>query len=204
MVRGLESAFELVLWNSRFLILVAVFLSIVLSIAMLYVASADAVYLVGGIVRYADPHVSGALREQMHDHVVARVASVIDGYLLSAILLIFALGLYELFVSRINAAENSEIAPRLLLIRSLDDLKERLGKVVFLILVVRYFQFALQNTERSSQSLLFLAVGIVLIAIALYLTTRHRRGEPPARTHVTRGIAHVFAPRTSMTRPPEM
>jgi uncharacterized membrane protein YqhA len=87
-------------------------------------------------------------------------------------MIIFALGLYELFIGKIEVIENSELASRLLLIRSLDDLKNRLAKVVFLILVVLYFERALEATVDSPLDLLYLAVGVFLIAAALYLTTR--------------------------------
>jgi uncharacterized membrane protein YqhA len=86
--------------------------------------------------------------------------------------------LYELFVSRIDAAERSEFAPRLLLIRSIDDLKSRLAKVVFLILVVRYFEYALQSQVTTPLDLLYLAIGIALIALSLYLTNRGDHGSP--------------------------
>ena len=79
--------------------------------------------------------------------IVAHVVEVVDGYLLAAIMLIFALGLYELFVSRIEIAEGSEFAERLLLIRSLDDLKDRLAKVVLLILVVKFFGMRSRSTS---------------------------------------------------------
>lgn len=64
------------------------------------------------------------------------------------------------------------MAPRLLLIRSLDDLTERLAKVVFLILIVPYFEYALQATIAAPLDLLYLAIGIVLISAALYLSSR--------------------------------
>jgi uncharacterized membrane protein YqhA len=95
-------------------------------------------------------------------------------------MLIFAFGLYELFVSRIDAAERSEIAPRLLLIDNIDDLKARLANVVFLILIVRYFEYALQSDVNGPLDLLELAVGIALIALSLYLTSRGS-GHAPAR-----------------------
>ncbi len=98
------------------------------------------------------------------------MAEILDGLLFATILLIFALGLYELFISKIEAAENSEFAARLLLIRSLDDLKERLAKLIFLILIVRYFEYSLEQKIDIPASLLYLAVGIALIAVALFLT----------------------------------
>jgi uncharacterized membrane protein YqhA len=95
---------------------------------------------------------------------------VVDGYLLATIMLIFALGLYELFVSRIDVAEGSEFASRLLLIRSLDDLTDRLAKVVPLILVVKFFEYALRGDYKEPLHLLYLALGTALVAAAIRLS----------------------------------
>ena len=84
--------------------------------------------------------------------------------------LIFALGLYELFISRIDVAEGSEFAARLLLIRNLDDLKDRLAKVVLLILVVKFFEYALALHVERSLDLLWLGLGIALVATAVLLS----------------------------------
>ena len=165
---ALERFFETLLWNSRFLIIIAVIASVLASVAMFFVASVDVVHLVGDLAGYAGAH--EPQRATMHALIVANVAEIIDGFLFATILLIFGLGLYELFISRIEAAERSEFAKRLLLIRSLDDLKERLAKVIFLILIVRYFEYALQRELSTELDLLYLAVGIALIAVALYLT----------------------------------
>jgi len=67
-------------------------------------------------------------------------------------------------------AEGSEFASRLLLIRSLDDLKDRLAKVVLLILVVKFFEYALQLEIRTSLELLWLGLGVMLVAAALWLS----------------------------------
>jgi len=105
------------------------------------------------------------------------VVEVVDGYLLATIMLIFALGLYELFVSRIEIAEGSEFASRLLLIRSLDDLKDRLTKVVLVILVVKFFEYALRLEFRTSLDLLWLALGIMLVSAALWLSHLKSNGK---------------------------
>jgi uncharacterized membrane protein YqhA len=91
-------------------------------------------------------------------------------------MLIFALGLYELFVSRIDMAEGSEFAERLLLIRSLDDLKDRLAKVVLLILVVKFFEFALRLRVEHAIDLLWLGLGIALVAAAVAITQKKSKG----------------------------
>jgi uncharacterized membrane protein YqhA len=174
-VKALEAIFEGVLWNSRLLVIVAVIASVAVAIVMFYIASVDSVYLIGEVMHYAARDQIG--RDHAHAAIVAHVAEIVDGYLFAAIMIIFSFGLYELFISRIDAAERSHWAPRLLLIRSLDDLKERLAKVVFLILIVRYFEYALQSEIGGPLDLLYLAVGIALVALSLYLTGRAGHGE---------------------------
>jgi uncharacterized membrane protein YqhA len=146
---------------------------------MFYVATADVVFLVGDVTHYAGLEVDP--RDHLRAKIVAHAAAIIDSYLFATILIIFGLGLYELFIGRIAAIERDAFASRLLLIRSLDDLKDRLAKVVFLILIVRYFEFALQSEIGSAIELLYLAVGIALVAVSLYLTGRSGHGseDPP-------------------------
>lgn len=161
-----ERVFERLLWNSRLIVLVAVVASLVVSVAMFYVATADVVAIAGMVLHYVPGHGSAELRSD----VIRAVVEVVDGYLLATIMLIFALGLYELFVSRIDPAEGSEFASRLLLIRSLDDLKDRLAKVVLLILVVKFFEYALRMSFKEPLDLLYLALGTALVAGAIRLS----------------------------------
>lgn len=164
----IERFFEGLLWNSRLVTLVAVIASLVVALVMFYIATADVFSLTAEVGHYAA--LASVAREELHAKIVAHVAEIVDGYLFATILIIFSLGLYELFISKIDAIELSPIASRLLLIQSLDDLKERLAKVVFLILIVRYFQYALETQIHAPLDLLYLAIGIALIAISLYLT----------------------------------
>lgn len=124
---------------------------------------------------------AGRLEETAQDAVrlstISELVAVVDGYLLAAIMLIFALGIYELFVNKINEAEGSEFASRLLLIRSLDDLKDRLANVILLILIVKFFQQALNLKYVTVTDLLSLSIGIILIAGALFLTSRAKNGK---------------------------
>lgn len=54
-----------------------------------------------------------------------------------------------------------------------DDLKDRLAKVVLLVLIVEFLQYTFAVNFTSALDLLYLAVGIALIGLALYLTTKH-------------------------------
>jgi uncharacterized membrane protein YqhA len=179
-MKSLEQLFERLLWNSRLITIVAVIASLVVALIMFYVATTDVGYLIRAVVQYAS--LPDEAREHLHASIVAHIAEIVDGYLFAQILIIFALGLYELFISKIDAVETSPIAPRVLLIRTLDDLKDRLAKVVFLILIVRYFQYALEATVSAPIDLLYLAIGIALIAVSLYLTKDKHQSVDPAKT----------------------
>jgi uncharacterized membrane protein YqhA len=177
---SVERRFESLLWSSRLVVLVAVLGSLVVALAMFYVTTMDVLYLMVHLGEYGDLAMAADARAALRGQTVAHVVEVVDGYLLAAIMLIFSLGLYELFVSRIDIAEGSEFAERLLLIRSLDDLKDRLAKVVLLILVVKFFEYALGLPITGSLDLLYLAIGIVAVAGALALTNKTRTPSPPA------------------------
>ena len=123
------AGFERALFSTRFVALFAVVGSLAAALAMFYVATMDAVYLVTHLASYADPALSPAARQALHTDTLSHVVEVIDGYLLASILLIFTFGLYELFISPLEAAKASKAGETVLVIRDLDDLKGRLGKV---------------------------------------------------------------------------
>ena len=166
----MEKFFEGLLWNSRLVVLAAVVVSLLASFSMFYMASVDAIYMVSHLGQYASPELTAVQRVELRSATVTHVVEIVDGYLLATVLLIFALGLYELFISKIEQAENSESASSVLMISSLDDLKNRLAKVVMMILVVRYFEFALGMEFSSPADLLQFAGGIALLGLALYLS----------------------------------
>ena len=140
-MKKLEKLFETLLWESRLIVIAAVIISLVSSIAMFFMATVDAVYMISHLAEY--PTLTGEARFQLRSETITHVVELIDGYLLATVLLIFGLGLYELVISKIDEAENAENASKVLLIQSLDDLKERLAKVSLMILIVKYFEYAL-------------------------------------------------------------
>ncbi|MCG6936332.1 MAG: YqhA family protein [Proteobacteria bacterium] len=165
-----ETGFERVLWSSRLVVIVAVIASLLTGIGVFYVATVDAFYMLIHLFDYASPVIDVAERAQMRSGFVTHVVEVVDGYLLATVMLIFALGLYELFISKIDEAEKSEISSKVLVIHSLDDLKSRLSKVILMILIVKFFEHAISMTYKDPISLLYLAAGIALIGLALYLS----------------------------------
>ncbi len=177
--------FERFLWRSRFMVMVAVVASLLISFAMFYIATVDAWYTLSYLFEYASPALSGEERAALRGSMVAHIVEIVDGYLLATVLLIFALGLYELFISEIKTAEGESISGSVLVIESLDDLKNRLAKVILMILIVRFFEYAIGMHFESPVDLLYLSGGIALIGLALYLThasegSKHQQVEPKA------------------------
>jgi uncharacterized membrane protein YqhA len=78
--------------------------------------------------------------------------------------------MYELFISEIDEAKGSKASSKILVIESLDDLKQRLAKVIIMILIVTIFELTMKVTISSPLDLLFLAGALALIGLALYLT----------------------------------
>jgi uncharacterized membrane protein YqhA len=169
-VRQIESLVERIIWSSRLAVLVAVFACIIIALGLLFATTVDVVYMVGRFIAYGGFGLTSDARSLLRDEVITGVVKILDGYLLAAIMLIFGLGLYELFVNNIDIARDEESGPRLLRTRNLDDLKDRLAKVILLVLIVEFFQYALRLPFNTSQDLLFLAIGIALIGGAIYLT----------------------------------
>lgn len=169
-MKKLEEIFERFLWDSRLVVLLAVIASIGVGVAMFYVATVDAYYVLSHLAEYASPQLDAAARADLRSTTIAHVVEIIDGYLLGTVLLIFALGLYELFISKIDMAARSEKSSRVLLITSLDDLKSRLAKVILMILIVKFFEHAIRMVFSNPLDLLYLAAGIALIGAAILMS----------------------------------
>ena len=168
------------LWGSRLLVLVAVVAGLLLVVGAAYLATVDVVYLVGLLLQYGEPALGYEARGELRDGIVTVIAKVLDEYLISAILIIFPWGLYELFVGKIDAAEGSETASRLLYVRSIDDLKDKVVRLILLILAIEFFQRALQLRYGSSLDLMYLAGGILPVSGAFYLIGRRGgHGQSP-------------------------
>ena len=167
--------FERLLWNSRFVVVVAVMASIVAGFALFYLATVDVYYLVKHLAPYASGGLSEEARAVLRASTVTHIVEVVDGYLLALVMLIFGLGMYELFVSDIGEARASKTSSRILVIESLDDLKSRLAKVILMILIVRLFEHAVKMDVKSILDLLYFSGAIALVGLALYLT--HKSDE---------------------------
>ncbi len=167
-MKFIENLLEGSLWNSRFVIFLAVLGSLFASFAIFYMATVDVVLLVQHTIHYADAGMADEARKALHDSTVSHIVEVVDGYLLAVVLLIFSLGLYELFISDIDQAHGSKASSKILVINSLDDLKSRLAKVILMIMIVTLFEEAINMHVSQPIDLVYMGASIALIALALY------------------------------------
>jgi len=163
-----EKIFESILWNSRFVVLVAVVASLITAFGIFYLTAIDVFYTISHLTHYHE--LADAERGLLKAQTVAHVVGSVDGFLLGAIMLIFSLGLYELFISKIDVAGTKHGASNILFINSLDELKDRLAKVIVLILIVMFFEQAIFLKPTESMDLLYYALSILLVSGALYLS----------------------------------
>jgi len=175
--RGLWQVLARGLWSLRLAVLVAVLGSAAASLVVFYLATTDTIYMVGHLRSYADPALDAASRKALHAETVVHVVEVVDGYLLATVLLIFALGLFDLFVAPGEGAGPPLGGASALRVRDVDDLKNRLGKVVLLIMIVTFFEQVVTTNADTPLDLLWLAIGIALIGGTLWLTHSDPRGH---------------------------
>lgn len=104
---------------------------------------------------------------------ISEILQAIDAGLLCAIFIIVSLGLYELFISRLQRADDKPLA-HALEVGDLDGLKDKLGKAILLVLIIRFFDFVASIELRAGLDLLAYAGGVALLSLALFLS----RGQP--------------------------
>ncbi len=162
-MKKIELIFEAFLWKSRLLVLLAVLSSLVGSFA-LFLAGLVEVFL--PLVKFFKTLNYDLLSKKL----VASAIASIDMFLIATFLLIFSLGLYELFISKIDVAERDPRSSKVLFITNLEDLKTKLGRVVIMVLIVTFFKEATDMEYNEPVDILFLSLGALGIALALYFT----------------------------------
>jgi uncharacterized membrane protein YqhA len=164
----LERMFEGLIWNSRFIVILAVVFGLIGAIILFVVASIDiwnvAVYTFNTIVTHAHP-------EKFHEDIVAGIIGAVDLYLIAVVMFIFAFGLYELFISDIDQAEGKN-GSKLLAIHNLDQLKDKIAKVIVMVLVVSFFQKVLHTSFTTPLEMLYFALSITALAVGLFFLNK--------------------------------
>lgn len=162
----MEKVFESSLWASRFIVILAVFFGLIGGIVLFVVASFDifdtAKYVLNTYISHAHP-------EHFHEDIVAGIIGAVDLYLIGVVMLLFSFGLYELFISDIDTArDDDEKGNRILTIKSLDQLKNKISKVIVMVLVVGFFQKVGHTEYVGALDMLYFSLSITAVSVGLY------------------------------------
>jgi uncharacterized membrane protein YqhA len=160
----IEKIFENTLWSGRLFVLLAVIFGMVGAITLFIVASFDlwdmAKYVLNTYLTYAHPN-------KFHEEVVGMIIGAVDLYLIAVVMLIFSFGLYELFISELDPAKGVG-SSKILEIHSLDELKDKLAKVIVMVLIVSFFKRVLHTEYSGALEMLYFAGSIFALSFSLY------------------------------------
>jgi len=170
-MKFIETIFEHILWKGRLFILLAVIFSMVGAIILFVVASVD---IYGVASETINVYINHLHPDDFHGMVVSGIIGAVDLYLMAVVMLIFSFGLYELFISEIDPAKGSG-ASKILEIHSLDQLKDKLAKVIIMVLVVSFFQRVLHTEYNGALEMLYFSGSILALSVGLYFL--HKGGK---------------------------
>jgi uncharacterized membrane protein YqhA len=140
--------------STRYLIFIAVLSLLVAALAAFGWGVVKTVDAVGLVITSAarDPGITVVLIE------------VVDAFLVATAILIFAIGLYELFIADLSLPEWMQI-------HSLHDLKAKLGGVLVLVMAVKFLEKLAEWKDARETVLFALAIAVisaVLIAFSVF------------------------------------
>ena len=163
----MENKFEKFLWNFRYITILAVILSIISAFTLIVIGSWD---IIEAVIFY-NPLLDASISS--NNELLFKLISAIDLFLIGIVLLIFGFGIYELFVSEIDFA-NSKFTESTLKIRDLDQLKNKIIKVIIIVLIVKFFEKVLKFSENftTPMDILYFGLSILSICVGYYLINK--------------------------------
>lgn len=154
-----------VLRNSRYLILIAVLGALLAATSLLVYGFAEAVKVVSYAVQ------SGEVTRKGAKVMALEFIEIIDLFLMATVFYIIALGLYELFF------DGDLGLPAWLVIRNLDDLKNKLVSVVILVLAVLFLGQAVTWDGQTDLMGFGFAIAAVVAALTWFLGAKSGKGK---------------------------
>jgi uncharacterized membrane protein YqhA len=161
--KSLESFVEQGLWLVRFITIIPVIFS-TLSVFILFILGS--IEILGSLkaLLYINKEPG-----KMLPKIMAGIIGGIDIYLIGVVMILFSYGIYELFISKIDIGRREDTEVQILTITSLDQLKDKILKVIVMAMVVGFFKLLIELEVKTSMDLLLLAISIFLIASSAYL-----------------------------------
>lgn len=167
---SIEQLFESLLWKSRLIILLAVIFSLLGALTLFYAGSIEVYHTIVNLLREST-------HEPDNNRLLIGIIGSIDLYLIGIVLLIFSFGIYELFISKIDIAQDGNHSHNILEITSLDELKNKLIKVILMVLIVTFFKAILSMTYTSAFEILYFGLAILSVAASTFFIRKIDKEE---------------------------
>jgi uncharacterized membrane protein YqhA len=161
-----ENIFERALWSLRFIVILGVIFGALSAIVLFVTGSIEIYHILVSFIQVTE-------HELTHEQILIGIIGAVDFYLIGLVLIIFSFGIYELFISEIDIARIEGGFGSILDIDNLDDLKNKIIKVIIMVLIVTFFQRILSMEFTTSIDMLAMAVSICLICVGVYFLSRH-------------------------------
>ena len=163
--KKIEYLFEAFIWNFRFFIIAPVLFSLLSALRFIIIGTVDIWAGLTYPFDVQDPEGEATVK------IVAYIIGGIDYYLIGIVLLIFAFGIYELFISEIDIRHEDDST--ILQSETLEDLKSKLVNVIVVALIVSLFKRMLNIEIQQVSDVVYIALAILLISISQYLLNLH-------------------------------
>ena len=161
----MERFFERGLWSSRYIVIMAVVFSAISAISLFVIGS----YEITQTLLNDNPWASSD--HHSHAKILSTIIGGVDLYLIGVVLLIFAFGIYELFVSKIDIArKNTDVT--ILEVENIDELKNKIIKVIIMVLIVSFFERVLNMSYETPLEMMYFAISIFALAFGVYLLNK--------------------------------
>lgn len=161
-----ENIFERALWSLRFIVILGVIFGAISAIVLFVTGSLEIFHILVSFTQASGHPLT-------HEEILIDIIGAVDFYLIGLVLIIFTFGIYELFISEIDIARIEGGFGSILDISNLDDLKNKIIKVIIMVLIVTFFKRILSMEFTTSVDMLAMAVSICLICVGVYFLGRH-------------------------------
>ncbi|MFW1678283.1 YqhA family protein [Pontibacter sp. JAM-7] len=166
--------FERTLWSSRWLMIPTVVAVIVSALPLIGFVISDLVHLVAVLLQQG-------FTQQTRVELLFITVEIVDQSLMAGVMIMFGLGIYEIFIGKIMPEKSAAFSSKLLVVTSIAQLKSKLGTLVIMILIVKFLSLSIEMSIQTPMDLLMYAASVALLGLALFLTNSKVLGKPAER-----------------------
>lgn len=159
---------QMIIMESRWIALIGVIASAVSAIIVFVYGSYEILNLFQDFWKEA----TGKMEfNRSQTYLLSKIISSVIYFLTAMLMYVFSAGIHALFIGKLES-ESDPGAGKIMQIQSLENMKEKVIHLIQMILVVIFAKFALTMDFSNAQNLLYLSIGIILIAGSVYLSAK--------------------------------